>query len=105
MSSALQPSSTKMSLEEKQRQDDLKELSRAVAARPFSLDRAIAACTTVEKSYSVETRIEAVAVAAAFEFNTKGADITGKPAIDGLMLKVMHVMMCIIGFILNVLGF
>ncbi|KAL3894774.1 MAG: hypothetical protein SGARI_007645, partial [Bacillariaceae sp.] len=87
-----------MSPEEKQRQEDLKELSRAVAARPFSLDRALAACASVEKVYSAETRIEAVAVAAAFEFHTKGVDITGKPALEGIMLKVMRVMMYVISF-------
>ena len=85
------------------RQARLEELAQAVAARPFSLDRALKACEAIEEAHGIECRIEAVAVAAAFELNTKGADLTGKAPFEGWMLRIMYLVLSFIRYLLSIL--
>ena len=47
--------------------------------------------------------IEAVAVAAAFELNTKCADATGKAPFENWMLKLMYIMLSVVRWILAIL--
>jgi hypothetical protein len=97
----LKPLSKSDNFEEKQRQTALKELAQAIATRPFSLDRANKACKRIEENYGVETCIEAVAVAAAFEICTKGADMTGKSPFPGAILKMLYIILRTIRYILG----
>jgi hypothetical protein len=88
-----------------QRQALLVELAQAVAARPFSLDRALSACHAIEVSLGVECSIEAVAVAAAFELNTKAADMTGKAPFDRVTLRVLYLVLLLVQWIRNLFRF
>ena len=79
------------------------ELAQSIAARPFSLERSKKACQAIHDAFGVECLIEAVAVAAAFELNTKCADATGKAPFENWMLKLMYIMLSVVRWILAIL--
>ena len=81
----------------------LKELAHSIAVRPFVLERAQKAATALADTYGEECLVEAVAVAAAFESNTKCTDATGKAPFESWMLKMMYFFLSLTRWILKTL--